>query len=207
VTTDSSAAERERLRRRGLVLAWATIGWNVIEGIVAVTAGLAAGSIALVGFGIDSGIEVASSVVIVWQFSAEGRHGINDDRERLALRLIALSFFGLAAYVSVQAVIDLSAGSEASTSRVGIVLAALSLAVMPALAIAKRRTGTQMGSRTLVADSAETMLCTYLSAVLLVGLLLDAVAGWWWADPLAALAIAGLAIKEGREAWEGDACC
>lgn len=207
MTTDSSAAERERLRRRGLVLAWATIGWNVIEGIVAVTAGLAAGSIALVGFGIDSGIEVASSVVIVWQFSAEGRHGINDDRERLALRLIALSFFGLAAYVSVQAVIDLSAGSEASTSRVGIVLAALSLAVMPALAIAKRRTGTQMGSRTLVADSAETMLCTYLSAVLLVGLLLDAVAGWWWADPLAALAIAGLAIKEGREAWEGDACC
>lgn len=207
MTARESAAERERLRRRGLLLAWATIGWNVIEGIVAVSAGLAAGSIALVGFGIDSGIEVASSVVIVWQFAAEGRHGIDDDRERLALRLIALSFFGLAAYVSIQAVIDLTGRSEASTSPVGIVLAALSLAVMPALAIAKRRTGTRMGSRTLVADSAETMLCTYLSAVLLVGLLLDAVAGWWWADPLAALMIAGLAIKEGREAWEGDACC
>lgn len=207
MTTKDSAAERERLRRRGLLLAWATIAWNVIEGIVAVSAGLAAGSIALVGFGIDSGIEVASSVVIVWQFAAEGRHGIDDDRERLALRLIALSFFGLAAYVSIQAVIDLTGGSEASTSPVGIALAALSLAVMPALAVAKRRTGTQMGSRTLVADSAETMLCTYLSALLLVGLLLDAVVGWWWADPLAALAIAGLAIKEGREAWEGDACC
>lgn len=207
MTTFNPGAERERMRRRGLLLAWATIAWNVIEGIVAVSAGLAAGSIALVGFGIDSGIEVASSMVIVWQFTAEGRHGIDLDRERFALRLIALSFFGLAAYVGIQAVLDLAAGSEASTSTAGIVLASLSLAVMPGLAVAKRRTGTQMGSRTLVADSAETMLCTYLSAVLLVGLLLDAVAGWWWADPVAALLIAALAVKEGREAWEGDACC
>jgi divalent metal cation (Fe/Co/Zn/Cd) transporter len=196
-----------RLRRRGLILAWLTIGWNVIEAMVAIGAGAAAGSIALIGFGLDSVVEVASSMVIVWQFGAEARHGADEARERLALRLISISFFVLAGYVIVQAGWDLWAAHEASTSVVGIVLAGASLVVMPVLAFAKRKTGRLMGSPTLVADAAETQLCTYLSAVLLAGLVLDATLGWWWADPVAALLIAGLAVREGREAWRGDHCC
>lgn len=207
-TTAAPTAERQAmLRRRGLLLAYATIGWNVIECVIAVTAGAAAGSIALVGFGLDSAVEVGSASVIVWQFRAEQRHGVDERRERIALKLIALSFFVLAAYVSVQAAIDLFGAGEADASSVGIALAAVSLVVMPALAVMKRHTGKALGSRTLVADAAETFLCTYLSAVLLVGLLLNATVGWWWADPLAALVIAGLAVKEGLEAWKGEDCC
>ncbi|MBL8774927.1 MAG: cation transporter [Acidimicrobiales bacterium] len=188
-------------------MAYATIGWNVVECVIAVGAGAAAGSIALVGFGLDSAVEVGSASVIVWQFRAEQRHGVDERRERSALRLIAVSFFLLAAYVGVQSVLDLLGAGEAATSTVGIALAAVSLVVMPALAVMKRRTGTALGSRTLVADAAETFLCTYLSAVLLIGLLLNATVGWWWADPVAALVIAGLAVKEGREAWKGEDCC
>jgi len=196
--------ERERLQRRGLLLAALTIAWNVIEAIVAVSAGIAAGSIALIGFGLDSTIEVGSAFVVVWQFRAELRGGYDEDRERKALRLIAISFFVLATYVAAEAVRDLFfVDSEAAKSTIGIALAALSLAVMPALAIAKRRTATEIGSPTLRADAAETMLCSWLSAVLLGGLLLNATVGWWWADPIAAIAIAGLAAKEGVEAWRG----
>lgn len=196
--------ERERLQRRGLFLAALTIAWNVIEAIVAVSAGIAAGSIALIGFGLDSTIEVGSAFVVVWQFRAELRGGYDEDRERKALRLIAISFFVLATYVAAEAVRDLFfVDSEAAKSTIGIALAALSLAVMPALAIAKRRTATEIGSPTLRADAAETMLCSWLSAVLLGGLLLNATVGWWWADPIAAIAIAGLAAKEGVEAWRG----
>ncbi len=193
------------LRRRALRLEYATIAWNVIEAVVAVAAGLAAGSIALVGFGLDSTIEVFAASVVVWELRGV-EHG-SEERERRALRLIAVSFFVLTAYVTAEAARDLAGfGGEAGESTVGIVLAAISLAVMPALAWGKRRTGRALGSATVLADSAETFLCSYLSAILLAGLVLNATVGWWWADPLAALGIAWLAFREGREAWEGDAC-
>jgi divalent metal cation (Fe/Co/Zn/Cd) transporter len=188
-------------KRRAVRLAWATIAWNVVEAIVAIAAGTAASSIALVGFGLDSTVEVMSAVVIVWQF-----RGLNEDRERRALKLIAVSFFALGGYVSVQAIIDLVGASEPSESPVGIALAIASLIVMPVLARAKRRNGTLMGSATVVADSNQTKLCAYLSAILLGGLLFNATVGWWWADPVAALAIAALAVNEGREAWRGEIC-
>ncbi len=189
------------LSRRARHLAWATIAWNVIEAVVAITAGAAASSIALVGFGLDSTVEVLSAVVILWQL-----HGLAEDRERRALRLIAVSFFALAVYVAVQAIVDLSSRAQPESAPVGIGLAIASLVVMPILAGAKRRTGRAMGSSTVVADSNQTKLCAYLSAILLGGLLLNASVGWWWADPLAALAIAVLAVNEGREAWRGETC-
>lgn len=201
------ARPRSTLHRRGLLLAALTIVWNVIEAVVAISAGIAAGSIALVGFGFDSTIEVGSAFVVVWQFRRELRGGYDEARERRALRLIAVSFFVLAGYVMVEAARDLFfVHAETGESRIGIVLAGLSLVVMPVLAIAKRRTATRIGSSTLAADAAETMLCGWLSAVLLGGLALNAAVGWWWADPLAALGIAGLAAKEGREAWRGESC-
>jgi divalent metal cation (Fe/Co/Zn/Cd) transporter len=194
-----------RLRRRGLLLAGLTIAWNVAEAIVAVSAGLAAGSIALVGFGFDSTIEVLSAWVVVWQFRGELRGGYDEDRERRALRAIGVTFFVLAAYVVVEAVRDLFfVDGEPGESAVGIGLAASSLLVMPVLAWAKRRTAAQLGSPTLRADATETLLCSWLSAALLAGLVLNAAAGWWWADPLAALAIAVLATHEGLEAIRGD---
>jgi divalent metal cation (Fe/Co/Zn/Cd) transporter len=168
----------------------------VLEAVVAVSAGIVAGSIALIGFGLDSLIEVFAATVVVWEM-----RGVSEDRERVALRLIAVSFFVLAAYVSIEAIRDLAVGAEAAESDVGIALAAVSLVVMPVLAIMKRRVGRAMDSRTLVADSTETLLCSYLSAILLVGLVLNATVGWWWADPLAAMGIAALAVREGREAW------
>jgi divalent metal cation (Fe/Co/Zn/Cd) transporter len=195
------AADRARWRRTALALAWATIAWNSLEAIIAIASGAEAGSIALVGFGLNSIVEVGSAIVVVWQFS-----GADVEREQRALKLIAGSFFVFAAYVAGQAVWDLIARSEPAESVPGIVLAALSLVVMPILAIAKRRVGRRMSSRTVVADSGQTMLCSYLSAVLLIGLVTNAILGWWWADPIAALAIAALAVNEGREAWRGEAC-
>lgn len=192
------------LRRRGLLLEYVTIAWNVVEALVAVGAGIAAGSIALVGFGFDSTIEVVAASVVVWQFRAELRGGVDEERERRALRVIAVTFFVLAAYVTVEAIRDLVVSSEPEPSTVGIVLAAVSLAVMPTLGWLKRSTGRRLGSRTLVADAAETFLCAWLSAILLVGLVLNATVGWWWADPVAALGIAVLAAREGLEAWRGD---
>jgi divalent metal cation (Fe/Co/Zn/Cd) transporter len=186
-------------RRRGLHLEYLTVAWNVIEGVIAVWAGIAAGSIALVGFGLDSMIEVFAASVVIWEF-----RGVSEDRQERALRLIAISFFLLAAYVTVEAVRDLIVGSEATQSVVGIVLAAVSLIVMPILAFGKRRTGRKLGSATLLADATETLLCSYLSAILLVGLLLNATVDWWWADPIAALGIAYLAAREGIEAWRGE---
>ena len=200
--TATEEVDRSRLRTRARQLAWATVAWNLIEALVAIFAGTAAGSPALIGFGLDSTIEVASALVIIWQFS-----GVDEQREQRALRLIALSFFALAGYVSIRAVLDLAGANEADSSTVGIVLAMVSLIVMPVLAIAKRRTGRQLGSATVTADSQQTWLCTYLSAVLLVGLVLNATIGWWWADPVAALIIAALAAREGIEAWRGDTCC
>jgi divalent metal cation (Fe/Co/Zn/Cd) transporter len=199
-----TAFDIARLRRRGLALAGLTIAWNVIEAAVAIAAGIAAGSIALVGFGFDSTVEVMSSVVVGWQFLGEARSGYDEERERLALRLIAVSFFVLAAYVIFESSRALFTDADADQSTVGIALAAVSLLVMPALAVAKRRTADALGSPTLRADSQETLLCAWLSAALLGGLVLNAVLGWSWADPVAALAIAAFAVSEGVEAWRGD---
>jgi divalent metal cation (Fe/Co/Zn/Cd) transporter len=200
--TTTNAFRPELLRRRAVALAWLTVVWNAIEAVVAIVAGRAAGSLALVGFGLDSTIEVASAGVIIWQFS-----GPDEEREERALRLIAASFFALAAYVTAQAGFDLIAGSQPESSTIGIALAVASLIVMPILATAKRSTGRRLGSATVTADSQQTWLCTYLSVVLLTGLLLNATLGWWWADPLAALIIAALAAREGVQAWRGDGCC
>jgi divalent metal cation (Fe/Co/Zn/Cd) transporter len=190
------------LDRRATRLAQLTIGWNVLEGIVAIASGAVAGSVALIGFGLDSFVEVFAATVVLWQL-----HGVAHDREERALRLIAWTFFALAAYVTISSAYDVATASEPHASTPGIVLAALSLLVMPVLAQAKRRTGQAMGRATVVADSTQTLLCTYLSVVLLVGLVLNATIGWWWADPLAGLVIAALAVREGREAWRGDQCC
>ncbi|SDJ96762.1 Cation efflux family protein [Actinopolyspora mzabensis] len=194
------------LSRRIRLLVAATISYNVIEAIVAITAGALASSAALLGFGLDSTIEVASAAAVAWQFSAR-EVAVRQARERTALRIIAVSFFVLAAYVSVEAVRSLAGGAEAESSTVGIVLAALSVVIMPGLSLAQRRTGRQLGSASAVADSKQTLLCSYLSGVLLVGLVLNAVFGWSWADPIVALVIAAVAVKEGREAWRGDGCC
>ena len=187
----------EALRRRGVALAWFIVVWDVIEGTVAVTAGLAAGSIALVGFGIDSAIEVFAASVVLWQLRG-GAHA----RQRTALRLIGATFFVLAAYVGFEAVRDLIATDKAGESIVGIVLNGVALAVMVPTAVAQRRTGRELGNEVLVAQSKETWLSNYLSISLIVGLGLNALFGLWWADPVIALLIAVIAIHEGREAFE-----
>ncbi|MFI7285479.1 cation diffusion facilitator family transporter [Streptomyces anulatus] len=201
-----SPARREALARRIRLLVAVTIAYNVIEAVVALTAGTIASSSALIGFGLDSVIEVSSAAAVAWQFSAR-EHAVRESRERTALRIIAVSFFALAAYVAFDAARSLTGTGEAEPSPLGIVIAALSLAIMPFLSAAQRRAGREIGSASAVADSKQTLLCTYLSAVLLVGLVLNATLGWSWADPVAALAIAGLAVKEGREAWRGKGCC
>jgi divalent metal cation (Fe/Co/Zn/Cd) transporter len=195
--------ERHRLGRRAQLLAAASVSYNLVEAVIAVTAGLVAGSVALVGFGLDSMVEVSSGLIILWQF----RHPLPESRERVALRLMAVSFFALAAYVGLESVRALVGGHAPDPSPVGIALAAASLVVMPFLSWAQRRTGRALGSNAVVADSTQTLLCTYLSAVLLVGLVLNATLGWSWADPLAGLVIAVVAVKEGREAWRGEGCC
>lgn len=196
-------ATADTLARRIRLLVAATIAYNVVEAVVALTAGAAADSTALIGFGLDSLIEVSSAAAVAWQFAAPDPH----TRERTALRAIAFSFFALAAYVTVDSVRALLGGSPADHSTTGIVLAAVSLVVMPVLSTAQRRAGRALGSASAVADSKQTLLCTYLSAVVLVGLGLNSLFGWAWADPVAALAIAAVAVKEGRDAWRGDACC
>ncbi|MEU4560422.1 cation transporter [Actinoplanes sp. NPDC023936] len=198
-----SAQRRAVLNRRIQLLVAATITYNVIEAIVAITAGTIASSTALIGFGLDSVIEVSSAAAVAWQFAGTDP----ERREKAALRIIAISFFALAAYVTVESVRALIGGAEAEHSSVGLVLAALSLAIMPGLSYAQRRAGRELGSRSAVADSKQTLLCTYLSGVLLVGLAVNSLFGWSWADPIAALVIAAVAVKEGREAWRGDACC
>ncbi|GAA3763884.1 cation transporter [Plantactinospora mayteni] len=194
---------RAVLARRVRLLVAATITYNVVEAVLAITAGTIASSTALIGFGLDSVIEVSSAAAVAWQFAGRDPQA----RERVALRVIAVSFFALAAYVTVESVRALLGGAEAEHSSVGLVLAAASLAVMPGLSYAQRRAGRELGSRSAVADSKQTLLCTYLSAVLLVGLGVNSLFGWSWADPVAALVIAGVAVKEGREAWRGDVCC
>lgn len=197
---DLSAQERTHWQGRARHLAYFTVAYNALEAVLAITAGVIAGSVALISFGGDSVVESLSALVIVWQF----RTSLPEDRERQALRLIGLAFFALAAYITVDAVRTLLTGSDAQTSPVGIALAIASLFVMPFLAWAKRRAGHQLGSAAVLADSKQTLLCTWLSAVLLAGLLLNATLGWIWADPIAALVIAAFAAHEGLEAWQGD---
>jgi divalent metal cation (Fe/Co/Zn/Cd) transporter len=197
-----STGDRSRLEARARLLAWVTIAYNIVEAVVAIGSGLVAGSLALVGFGIDSSIELFAAVVVLWRLRGEV-----EDREARALKLIAVSFFALGGYVVVEAVRNLLSEADPDTSPVGIGLAFASLIVMPILARAKRETGNALHDHTILADAAETRLCAYLSAILLVGLVLDASVGWSWADPLAALGIAALAVKEGREAWKGHDCC
>ena len=198
-TTERAQLLRTRIR----LLVAATISYNVIEALIALPAGIAASSSALIGFGLDSIIEVSSALAVAWQFAGRDPEA----RERVALRVIATSFFALAIFVSVDAIRTLLGAGEAQHSTVGIALAAVSLCVMPVLSWAQRRAGRELGSRSAVADSKQTLLCTYLSAVLLVGLLLNSLFGWSWADPIAALVIAAVAVREGLEAWRGDECC
>ena len=197
------SARRAALTRRVQLLVAATITYNVIEAVVAITAGTIASSTALIGFGLDSVIEVSSAAAVAWQFAARDP----ETREKVTLRIIAMSFFALAAYIAVESVRALVGDNEVEHSTVGLFLAALSLAIMPVLSYAQRRAGRELGSRTAVADSKQTLLCTYLSAVVLVGLGVNSLFGWSWADPIAALVIAAVAVKEGREAWRGDTCC
>ena len=197
------ATEKARLGRRAQLLAAASVSYIVIEAIIAITAGIVAGSVALIGFGLDSVVEVSSGLIILWQF----RHRLPESREQQALHLMAFSFFALAAYVTFESVRALVSGHDPDPSPVGIGLAAASLVIMPFLSWAQRRTGKALGSNAVVADSTQTLLCTYLSAVLLVGLVLNATLGWSWADPIAGLVIAAIAVKEGREAWRGEGCC
>jgi divalent metal cation (Fe/Co/Zn/Cd) transporter len=197
------------LRRWAWALTVLTIIWNCLEAIVAVMSGLAAGSIALVGFGLDSVVEVSSALVIVWWLSRDtSDHEAKERAERRAVRLIALTFVAIAAYVTYDSAMKLlGIGEHPVDSAVGLILVALSLVVMPSLAWAKRRVARQLGSVALAADAAETQLCTYLSAVVLVGLAANSLFGWWWMDPVAGLAVAGIALKEGWTAWRsGDLC-
>jgi divalent metal cation (Fe/Co/Zn/Cd) transporter len=207
VSSDSAAQadpdRRAALSRRVRLLVAATITYNVVEAIIAVTAGTVASSAALIGFGLDSVIEVASATAVAWQFSGKDPQA----RERATLKMISVSFFALAGYVTVESVRSLLGAQVAEHSMVGIALAAVSLLVMPFLSYAQRRAGRELGSASAVADSKQTLLCTYLSGVLLVGLLLNSLFGWSWADPIVALVIAAVAVKEGREAWRGEHCC
>ena len=200
--TAPNPARRRVLQRRIRLVVAITIGYNVIEAGIALAAGTVASSAALVGFGLDSVVEVLSAAAIAWQFAAPDP----EQRERTALRVIAVSFFALAAYVSADAALSLLGARAAEHSAVGIVLAAVSLAIMPVLSWFERRTGRELGSASAVADSKQTLLCSYLSAALLAGLLLNSLFGWAWADSIAALVIATFAVKEGLEAWKGDAC-
>ncbi len=198
-----SSRRRGILARRIRLLVAATITYNVVEAVVALTEGARVSSSALIGFGLDSVIEISSAAAVAWQFSAKDP----ETREKATLRFIAFSFFALAAYITVDAVLSLLGVGEARPTPIGIALASASLVIMPVLSLAQRRAGRELGSQSAVADSKQTLLCTYLSAALLVGLLLNSLLGWSWADPVAALVIAAIAVREGVNAWRGDPCC
>lgn len=209
MTTSSVAAPalpgRAALVRRAKALAWLGMGWHALEAVIAIAAGLAAGSIALIGFGIDSVVEAMAGFVLLWRFAA-ARHA-SDGAERSAQKLIAVSFYVLAAYVAVEALRGLIGGEQPDGSGVGIGLAIATLVTMPPLARAKMRVAHELRSSATRAEGRQNMVCAYLAAALLVGLTANAVLGWWWADPIAALVIAAVAVREGHEAWQGRACC
>jgi cation diffusion facilitator family transporter len=195
-------ARKERLHRRGLLLEWFTVAWNVIEAVVAIGVGLVVGSVALVGFGVDSGIEVISAVALLWRLYKAGPSASAEEHgtaEREALYLVAVTFFLLAAYITYEAIGALLAGEGPESSTVALVLSVVSILVMPTLAYLKGRTGRELGSRALVADSVETWVCAYLSVALLAAVGLNAAFGWWWADPVGALAMLPVILWQG---WE-----
>jgi divalent metal cation (Fe/Co/Zn/Cd) transporter len=205
VSIAPTAARREELQRRGLWLEWFTVAWNVVEAVVAIGVGLAVGSVALVGFGADSGIEVISAVALLWRLLKAGPHASVPEEsaaERKALYLVAATFLLLALYILYEAVGALISGEGPESSTVALVLSAVSLVIMPALAYLKGRTGREMGSRALVADSVETWVCAYLSVALLAAVGLNAAYGWWWADPLGALAMLPVILWQGWETFE-----
>ena len=204
-TVKVGSPEYLSLARRAKLLSWASLGYMAVEGLVAVVAGIVAGSIALIGFGIDSAIEGFASVVIVWRFT--NWRTLSDAAEDRAQKLVAIQFFILAPYVGIEGVRALINGSHADESVVGIALAASSVIVMPWLGRAKQRIGSRMGSSATASEGKQNMLCAYLAGALLIGLLGNALFGAWWLDPLVALFIAYVAVQEGREAWRGDACC
>lgn len=193
---------RARLQRRIRLIVAFTIVYNLIEAVVAIAAGSVASSAALIGFGLDSSIEVLSAAAVAWQFTRR-----DPERwEKPTLRVIAVAFFALAAYVTATSLWALIGGERPEHSTVGLVLTALSVAIMPVVSLAERRAGREIGSATAVADSMQTLICTYLSAAVLIGLALNSLFGWWWADAVAGLVIAVFAVREGLEAWRGDAC-
>jgi divalent metal cation (Fe/Co/Zn/Cd) transporter len=202
VTSEPRAERRLVLQHRIRLIVGATIAYNVVEAIVAITAGSMASSAALIGFGLDSVIEVLSAAAVAWQFTRR-----DPERwEKGTLRVIAVAFFALAAYVTASSVVALALRDDVRHSTLGIVITALSVVIMPFLSLAERRAGRELGSASAVADSKQTLICTYLSAAVLVGLVLNSLLGWWWADAIAGLVIAVFAIREGIEAWRGDAC-
>jgi divalent metal cation (Fe/Co/Zn/Cd) transporter len=206
----TDAPDRSYLLRRGLRLEYFTVGWNLVEGIVAVLAASAAGSIALLGFGIDSFVETASGFILIWRLRSE--QGSADPAaiarlDRRAHRLVGLSLFALALYVAADATMALWRSEKPEPSAIGIALTAVSLVVMLRLARAKRTVGQALGSRAMVADAFQTTACWWLSLVALGGMALNAAVGWWWADPVAALVMCILIVREGREAWKGTVCC
>jgi divalent metal cation (Fe/Co/Zn/Cd) transporter len=202
--TAPSLEHRQRLQHRARMLAWSGNAWHLIEFGIAIGAGIAAGSIALIGFGADSLIEGLAGFVIVWLFTGSRLH--SHTAERRAQQIVAASYLILAVYIGVESIRTLIGGHHPGTSWVGVGLAAFTAPTMPLLARAKRKVGRQLNSSATVSEAEQNMICAYLSVALLVGLLLNAVAGWWWADPAAALVIAGVAAKEGRESWRGDSC-
>jgi divalent metal cation (Fe/Co/Zn/Cd) transporter len=202
-TPELSAADRAGLGRRARLLAGASVTYNVAEAVVAIAAGLVAGSVALVGFGLDSVIEVSSGLIILWQFS----HRLPETRERQALRLMSVAFGLLAVYIAVESVRALLVGAEPDASPVGIGLTIASLIIMPFLSRAQRRTGRALGSAAVTADGTQTALCAWLSAAVGLGLILNATLGWGWADPVAGLVIAVVAAREAVQAWRGEGCC
>jgi divalent metal cation (Fe/Co/Zn/Cd) transporter len=207
--SDAIAPEDGTLRRWAWWLTALTIGWNSVEALIAILSGLLAGSVALVGFGLDSVVEVSSALVIVWRLSRQGQDRMANERaERRATRVIALSFVMIALYVVYDASSKLlGLGDQPRHSTVGLVIVALSLVVMPSLAWAKRRVAAGLGSVALKADAAQTQLCSYLSAVVLLGLAANGLLGWWWMDPVAGLVVAALALREGWEAWTNGELC
>jgi divalent metal cation (Fe/Co/Zn/Cd) transporter len=199
------SGERASLERRARLVAWGGIAWHFVEFGIALGAGIAAGSIALVGFGADALIEALAGFVVIWLFT--GRRVGSHAAERRAQQMIAASFFVLAAYVGAESIRTLVAQHHAGASWVGIGLAAFTAPTMPSLAVVKRRIGQRLQSAAAVKEASQAQLCAYLSVALLVGLLANALAGWWWADPTAALVIAGVALREGRASWRGEGCC
>jgi divalent metal cation (Fe/Co/Zn/Cd) transporter len=201
----AGSAEWLAAARRARFLSWLSLVWMAFEGGIAIAAGIVAGSIALVGFGIDSAIEGFASVVIIWRFT--GARALSHAAEERAQKLVAIQFFLLAPYVTFEAIQHLASAERPDVSVVGMALTATSLIGMPALGIAKQRVAHRVGSQATHGEGTQNLLCAYLAGAVLLGLVGNALFGWWWLDPLAALAIAGVAVKEGRETWRGEGCC